>query len=47
VGPRTFTLRNMSDRIAKAGDLWADMRGRGRTLKRPSEKLRRLLEKER
>jgi len=47
VGPRTFTLRNMPDRIAKAGDLWADMRGRGRTLKRPSEKLRRLLEKER
>jgi len=47
VGPRTFTLRNMSDRIAKAGDLWADMRGRGRTLKRPNEKLRRLLEKER
>ena len=34
VNPRTFTLRNMPDRVAKVGDLWADMRRRGRSLKR-------------
>jgi bifunctional non-homologous end joining protein LigD len=43
VSPDTFTLRNMPDRIAKVGDVWADMRRRGRSLKRPMEKLRRLL----
>jgi bifunctional non-homologous end joining protein LigD len=43
VHPRTFTLRNMPDRIASVGDLWADMRRRGRSLKRPMEKLRRLI----
>lgn len=42
VNPDTFTLRNMPDRIAKVGDLWADMRRRGRSLTRPMEKLRRL-----
>ena len=42
VHPGTFTVRNMPDRIAKVGDLWADMRRRGRSLKRPLEKLRRL-----
>ena len=40
VHPGTFTVRNMPDRIAKVGDLWADMRRRGRSLKRPLEKLR-------
>lgn len=42
VQPGTFTLRNMPSRVAKVGDLWADMRRRGRSLKRPIEKLRRL-----
>ena len=42
--PGTFTLRNMPDRVAKLGDLWADMRRRGRSLRRPVEKLRCLLE---
>jgi bifunctional non-homologous end joining protein LigD len=41
VDPRTFRLRNMADRIAKVGDLWAEPRPR--SLKRPMEKLRRLL----
>jgi bifunctional non-homologous end joining protein LigD len=41
VDPRTFTLRNMADRIAKVGDLWAEPRPR--SLKRPMERLRRLL----
>jgi bifunctional non-homologous end joining protein LigD len=42
VNPGTFTLRNMPDRIATVGDVWADMRRRGRSLKRPMERLRRL-----
>jgi bifunctional non-homologous end joining protein LigD len=43
VSPGTFTLRNMPERMAKVGDLWTDLRRRGRSLKRPIEKLRRLL----
>jgi bifunctional non-homologous end joining protein LigD len=42
VHPRTFTLRNMRDRIANVGDLWADMRRRRRSLKRPMERLAKL-----
>jgi len=42
VDPRTFTLLNMPDRIAKVGDVWADMRRRGRSLTRAVERLRRL-----
>jgi bifunctional non-homologous end joining protein LigD len=47
VAPATFTLRNMPDRVAKVGDVWADIRRRGRSLKQPMEKLRRLTEKRR
>src|SRR5438876_6349545 len=32
VGPRTFTLRTMADRVAAVGDLWADMPKRTRSL---------------
>jgi bifunctional non-homologous end joining protein LigD len=39
-GPRTFTLRTMAGRIAEVGDLWSDMRKRGRSLRRPIEQLR-------
>jgi bifunctional non-homologous end joining protein LigD len=42
VKPDTFTLRNMPARLAKVGDLWADMRRRGRSLARPMEKLQRM-----
>ena len=42
VSPATFTLRNLPERIADVGDLWGDMRKRGRSLQRPMEKLRRL-----
>jgi bifunctional non-homologous end joining protein LigD len=42
VKPDTFTLRNMPERVAKVGDLWADMRKRGRSLKQPMERLRTL-----
>ena len=40
VSPKSFTLRNMEKRIADAGDLWADMLRRGRSLTRPSARLR-------
>ena len=42
VDPGTFTVRNMPERIEKVGDLWADMKRRGKSLKAPLEKLRRL-----
>jgi bifunctional non-homologous end joining protein LigD len=42
VTPRSFTLRTMAARLDKVGDLWADMRRRKRSLKRPIEKLRAL-----
>jgi bifunctional non-homologous end joining protein LigD len=42
-GPRTFTLRNMKSRLDTAGDVWSDLRKRGRSLTRPSERLRRLM----
>jgi bifunctional non-homologous end joining protein LigD len=40
--PRTFTLRAMAGRIAEVGDLWSDMRRRGRSLRRPMERLSRM-----
>jgi bifunctional non-homologous end joining protein LigD len=43
VDPQTFALRTMPDRVAEVGDLWGDMRRRGRSLNKPMEKLRRLL----
>src|SRR5262245_41137255 len=43
VSPASFTLRNMPSRVAKVGDVWGDMRRRGRSLTRPMEKLRRLV----
>lgn len=42
VAPRSFTLRNMPARIAKLGDVWSDMRRRGRSLRRPMERLREI-----
>jgi bifunctional non-homologous end joining protein LigD len=42
VGPRTFTLRSMAQRISAVGDLWADLLKRKRSLKRPIELLKKL-----
>ena len=42
VSPTTFTLRNMPGRVAKLGDVWADLKRRGRSLTRAIEKLRKL-----
>ncbi|NOT28004.1 MAG: ATP-dependent DNA ligase [Acidobacteria bacterium] len=44
VAPQTFTLRNMRERVAAIGDLWADMSRKGRSLTRPMAKLRRMKE---
>jgi bifunctional non-homologous end joining protein LigD len=42
VAPATFTLRSMPARVAAVGDLWGELSRRGRSLKRPMERLRRL-----
>jgi bifunctional non-homologous end joining protein LigD len=42
VSPQSFTLRNMAERMDKVGDLWADMRKKGRSLNRAIEKLKKL-----
>jgi bifunctional non-homologous end joining protein LigD len=42
VEPASFTLRNMPARIKKAGDIWADMSRRRRSLTKPIEKLKRM-----
>ncbi|HKG97087.1 MAG TPA: hypothetical protein VKA97_04710, partial [Pyrinomonadaceae bacterium] len=42
VGPKTFTLRSMVQRISAVGDLWADMLKKKRSLKRPIERLQKL-----
>jgi len=43
VGPRTFTLRTISDRITEVGDLWKGLEGRRTSLRGPMEALERLL----
>ena len=42
VGPRTFTLRNVAQRVAEVGDLWADLLKKKRSLRRPIERLKKL-----
>ena len=42
VGPGTFTLRNMAQRVADVGDLWADLLRSKRSLKRAIERLEKL-----
>jgi bifunctional non-homologous end joining protein LigD len=42
VGPRSFTLRAMRKRLDAVGDLWSEMRRRGRSLRQPMERLRKL-----
>jgi bifunctional non-homologous end joining protein LigD len=40
VSPTTFTLRNMEKRVEQVGDLWSDLRVRGRSLRQPIARLR-------
>lgn len=42
VGPRSFTLRMMPERISEVGDLWADMLRTKRSLRSPIERLKKL-----
>ena len=42
VVPQSFTLKTMPARMDSAGDLWADMRKRKRSLKRAVEKMKKL-----
>jgi bifunctional non-homologous end joining protein LigD len=42
VGPRTFTLRTMAERVAEVGDLWSDMPRRKRSLRRAIETIRKM-----
>jgi bifunctional non-homologous end joining protein LigD len=44
VGPRSLTLKNVPARVAKLGDVWADMRRRKRALAPAFAKLRKLIE---
>jgi bifunctional non-homologous end joining protein LigD len=40
VGPRTFTLRTMADRVGTVGDLWVDMPRRKRSLSKALKSLK-------
>jgi len=42
VAPATFTVRNILERVQKIGDVWGEMRRRGKSLKRPIELLARM-----
>jgi bifunctional non-homologous end joining protein LigD len=44
VAPGSFTLRKMRERVAEVGDLWAEMARRRRSLRRPVDRLRRMLD---
>jgi bifunctional non-homologous end joining protein LigD len=43
VGPRSFTLRTMDQRIVDVGDLWLEMLRSKRSLLRPIERLRQMI----
>ena len=42
IGPQTFTVPTMAKRIDAVGDVWADLRKRGRSLRRAIEKVRKM-----
>jgi bifunctional non-homologous end joining protein LigD len=42
VGPRSFSLRTMGRRVADVGDLWSDLWKKGRSLRRPLQRLGRM-----
>jgi bifunctional non-homologous end joining protein LigD len=44
VGPKTFTLNNMEKRIKDVGDIWSTLLRSKRSLNRPIERLRQLIE---
>jgi bifunctional non-homologous end joining protein LigD len=46
VGPRSFTLRTVPERVATIGDLWSQMKKRARSLGRAQERLQRMMSAE-
>ena len=42
VSPRSFTIRNMAQRIANVGDLWSDLLKTKRSLRLPLERLNKI-----
>lgn len=46
IGPRSFTLRTMPQRLADVGDLWSEMLSGKRSLRRPMERLLKLTQGE-
>ncbi len=42
VGPRSFTVKTMADRVATAGDVWSNLAKRRNSLRRPMERLRKI-----
>ncbi len=44
VHPQSFTLRNLPERLAAAGDVWTDLHKHGRSLHRPTAKLQQILD---
>jgi bifunctional non-homologous end joining protein LigD len=45
VGPRSFTLKTTPARVKDVGDLWSELGKRRRSLKRPIERLKKLMTK--
>jgi bifunctional non-homologous end joining protein LigD len=45
VTPQSFNLRNMPERMDAVGDLWADLRKKGRSLNRAIAKLKKIAER--
>lgn len=43
-GPQSFTLRKMEERVSKVGDVWSDLLKSKKSLKRPIERLKKMLD---
>ena len=41
--PRSFTVRTLPERVARVGDLWSDLKRRGRSLTRAHAKLKKIM----
>jgi len=41
--PRSFTVRTLPERVARVGDLWSDLKRRGRSLTRAQAKLKKMM----
>lgn len=46
VGPQSFTLRTMAERVAGVGDLWSELHAHGQSLERAIDKMRAMLTEE-